>query len=55
MDIKNVRHKGLRRLIEDDDERGIRGNLVGRVRNVLTALIAAKDIRIRQLEGDVSD
>ena len=64
MDIKSVRHKGLKRLIEDDDERGIRGDLVGRIRNVLTALIAAKDMdavegppgwRIHQLSGDRED
>ena len=64
MDIKSVRHKGLKRLIEDDDERGVRGDLIARVRNVLTALIAAKDMdavegppgwRIHQLSGDRED
>ncbi len=61
MNIKSVRHKGLKHLIENDDERGIRGDLVGRIRNVLTALIVADDMeavqgppgwRIHQLIGD---
>jgi proteic killer suppression protein len=37
------------RFIEDDDDRGIRRDLVRRVRNILTTLIAAEDIR--GLEG----
>ena len=61
MQIQSVRHKGLKRLIEDDDDRGIRRDLVGRVRNVLTVLIAAADMdgvqgppgwRINPLSGD---
>ena len=63
MQIQSVRHKGLKRLIEDDDDRGIRRDLVGRVRNVLTVLIAAADMdgvqgppgwRIHPLSGDRS-
>ena len=51
----------MKRLIEDDDEREIRRDLVRRARNILTALIAASDIagvegppgwRIHQLTGD---
>lgn len=61
MQIQSVRHRGLKRFIEDDDDRGIRRDLVGRVRNILTALIAAEDMsgvqgppgwRIHQLSGD---
>lgn len=61
MQIHSVRHKGLKRFLEDDDDRGIRRDLVGRVRNVLTVLIAAADMdgvqgppgwRIHQLSGD---
>jgi proteic killer suppression protein len=61
MQIASVSHRGLRRFIEDDDTRGIRRDLVGRIRNVLTALIAATDMdavqgppgwRIHQLSGD---
>lgn len=48
-------------MIEDDDDRGIRHDLVNRVRNILTALIAAEDMegvhgppgwRIHPLSGD---
>jgi proteic killer suppression protein len=45
MRIRSVRHRGLMRFIEDDDDRGIRRDLVLRVRNILAALIAAEDIR----------
>ena len=63
MQIYSVRHKGLKNFIEDDDDRGIRRDLVGRVRNVLTVLMAATDMdgvqgppgwRIHQLSGDRS-
>jgi toxin HigB-1 len=61
MRIRSVRHKGLRRLLEDNDSRGIRHDLVNRVRNILAALVAAQDMngvegppgwRIHQLTGD---
>jgi proteic killer suppression protein len=61
MQIHSVHHKGLKRLLEDNDDRGIRRDLVGRVRNVLTVLIAAEDMdgvrgppgwRIHPLSGD---
>ena len=61
MRIRSVRHKGLRRLLEDNDNRGIRHDLVNRVRNILAALVAAQDMngvegppgwRIHQLTGD---
>ena len=61
MKIQSVHHKGLKHFIEDNDDRGIRRDLVNRVRNVLTALIAAEDMdgvqgppgwRIHQLSGD---
>jgi proteic killer suppression protein len=51
----------LKRLIEDDDGREIRRDLVNRVRRILTALIAAPDMdgvqgppgwHIHQLTGD---
>ena len=44
MRIRSVRHKGLKRLVEDDDDRGVRRDLVGRVRNILAALISASDM-----------
>jgi proteic killer suppression protein len=61
MRVRSVRHKGLKRLIEDDDERGIRPDLAQRVRRILTALLSAESIeglegppgwRIHQLTGD---
>jgi toxin HigB-1 len=61
MEIVSIRHKGLRWFIEDDDERGIRHDLVSRIRNILTALMAAQDMdgvegppgwRIHQRAGD---
>lgn len=59
--IRSVQHKGLKRFLEDDDERGLRHDLVPRVRNVLSALISASDVngvegppgwRVHQLSGD---
>ena len=61
MQIRTVRHKGLKRLIEEDDDRGIGRDMVGRVRNMLAVLISATDMggvhgppgwRIHQLDGD---
>jgi len=61
MRIRSVRHRGLERFIKDDDARGIRHDLVNRVRNILAALIAASDMtgvegppgwRVHQLTGD---
>ena len=45
MRIRNTRSRALKRLIEDDDDRGIRRDQVGRVRRILTALQSAEDIR----------
>ena len=61
MEIRSTRHKGLRRLIEDDDGRGIRPDLTARVRSILAILISAADMdgvrgppgwRIHRLSGD---
>ena len=61
MKIVSVRHKGLQRLIEDDDSRGLSTDLVNRLRNIITALLLAPDPenimgppgwRIHQLSGD---
>jgi proteic killer suppression protein len=61
MEIRSVRHRGLRRLLEDNDGRGIRQDLLNRVRNILTVLILAPNIdgvagppgwRIHPLTGD---
>jgi len=61
MIVRSVRHRGLLRLIRDDDSREVRSDLVQRVRRILTALISAADIkalhgppgwRVHQLQGD---
>lgn len=61
MQIRSIDHRGLKRLIEEDDDREIRRDLVKRVRRILTALIAAENMagvagppgwRIHQLTGD---
>ncbi len=59
MRFRTVRHRGLKRFIEDDDDRGIRRDLVNRVRRILTALLSVEDIKegppgwhIHQLTGD---
>lgn len=61
MDIGSVSHRGLREFIETDNARGLPADKLGRIRNVLAALIAAADIegvngppgwRIHQLKGD---
>jgi proteic killer suppression protein len=61
MIVRSIRHRGLLRLIRDDDSREVRSDLVQRVRRILTALISAPDIkalhgppgwRVHQLQGD---
>ena len=63
MIIRSVRHGGLKRLFESDQTRGLRPDLVNRIRNILTALIVAEDMRmfresappgwrVHQLSGD---
>jgi toxin HigB-1 len=62
MIIRSGWHRGLLRLIEDDDNRELRNDLVRRLRNILAVLIAAADMggvvgppgwRVHQLKGDV--
>lgn len=61
MRIRSIRHKGLKRFVEDDDARGIRPDMARRVRNIMAALLVAHDMdqlhgppgwRIHQLTGD---
>ena len=63
MIIRSVRHRGLRRLLEDDSPQFLSQDLVGRVRNILTALVLAGDMeefsafgrpgwRIHRLSGE---
>jgi toxin HigB-1 len=44
MIIRSVRHRGLLHLIEDDDSRELRSDLVRRLRDILAVLIAAADM-----------
>ena len=64
MIVHSVRHRGLRRLIEDDNSRFLRQTLVNRVRKILMVLILAGDIsefiadappgwRVHRLTGDL--
>jgi proteic killer suppression protein len=39
--IETIKHKGLRRLYEDDDRSGIRPDMVDKVQKLLSALEAA--------------
>lgn len=63
MIIRSIRHKGLKRLIEKNNPRGLRPDLVNRVRNILAALILADGMaefigfappgwRVHQLSGN---
>ena len=63
MIVGSVRHRGLRRLLEDDDVRFLPPGLAGRVRRILTVLLLAQDIedfiasaprgwRVHRLSGD---
>ncbi len=61
MQILSVRHKGLKRFIENDDFKGIRQDLVERVRNIVAMLVLIPDIdalrappgwRAHRLSGD---
>lgn len=58
--IESFRHKGLRRLYEDDDRKLLPQQLVGRIREILTALDAAETLeglnrpsfRLHPLKGE---
>ena len=40
--IRSIRHKGLRRLHEDDDSRGLPAEQVGKLRDILARLDASR-------------
>lgn len=60
--IRSVRHKGLKRFIEDDDSSRLPADMVERIRIILTALADAATIdemdlpsfRLHALRGDLS-
>ena len=62
MAIKSIRHKGLRRLYEDDDSRGVQAAFADKLRDMLQALDVAAAIdevetvpgwRLHPLKGDL--
>ena len=58
--IQNFRHKGLRRLFEDGEPRGIRADHVEKIENILAVLNRARvpedmdlpGFRLHRLKGD---
>ena len=42
--IKSFRHKGLQRLFDDDNPRGVNAEHVGKLRNILATLHAAPTV-----------
>ena len=59
--IKNIRHKGLKRLYEDDDPRGVMAEHVPKLRDILARLEVAPTVsqmdvpgfRLHPLKGDL--
>ena len=49
--IRSIRHKGLRRLHEDDDQRGVSGQHVQKLRDILARLDAAGTVADMDLPG----
>ncbi len=49
--IESFRHKGLRRLYEDDDPRGVMAEHLVKVRNILARLDAAGSVDDMNLPG----
>jgi proteic killer suppression protein len=63
MAIQSFRHKGLKRLFDEDDARGIQANFVGKLRDMLAAIDAASTVeeialfpgwRLHRLKGDLA-
>jgi len=49
--IRSIRHKGLRRLYEEADRRGVRAEHVGKLRDILVRLDAARSVSDMALPG----
>jgi len=49
--IKTIRHKGLKRLFEDDDPRGVNPEHVEKLRDILATLHAAPNVTHLDLPG----
>jgi proteic killer suppression protein len=49
--IRSIRHKGLRRLYEDDDARGVMAEHAEKLRDILARLDAAQAVEDMDLPG----
>ena len=49
--IRSIRHKGLKRLHEDDDPRGVLAEHVAKLRDILARLDAAQTVEDMGLPG----
>jgi toxin HigB-1 len=49
--VRSIRHKGLKRLYEDDDPRGVNGQHVEKLRDILARLDVASAITDMDLPG----
>ena len=49
--IRTIRHKGLKRLFEQDDPSGVNAEHVGKLRNILATLHAARSVDHMDLPG----
>ena len=49
--IRSIRHKGLKRLYEDDDRRGVSGQHLDRLRDILARLDASTALADMDLPG----
>ncbi len=61
--IRGFRHKGLQNVFEKDEARGIRPDLLGKIKNILLVLNRARraedmnlpGFRLHRLKGDLKD
>src|SRR3954469_15603967 len=49
--VRSIRHKGLKRLFQDDDPSGVNPEHVGKLRNILARLSAARIVADMDLPG----
>jgi proteic killer suppression protein len=49
--IQSIRHKGLKRLFQEDDPSGVNPEHVGKLRNILARLSAARVVADMDLPG----
>lgn len=49
--IRSIRHKGLRRLFEEDDARGVQAEHARKLRNILARLESARTVEDMDIPG----